>query len=119
MKSLARNSNYKKRLKAFRNQQQLLPEYVEVAAIRLREHVIDSDTKLIKGTFGKRQEVRRQRKMKLDPTLKPLPHRKGFLLYNSKTNLVSFYEEKTRRLVTYFPPSPNQINDIKVNHNIL
>ena len=51
MKSLALNSNYKKRLKVFRNQQILLPEYVEVAAIKLREHVIDSDTKLIQSTL--------------------------------------------------------------------
>lgn len=57
--------------------------------------------------------------MKRDSTLKPLPHRKGFLLYNSKTNLVAFYEEKTRILVTYLTPSRNQIQDIRSNQNIL
>lgn len=92
---------------------------MEVAAIKLREHVIDPDTYLIKGSFGKRQEARRKRAMKRDPTLKPLPHRKGFLLYNSKTNLVAFYEEKTRRLVTYLIPSPKQSQDIESNQNIL
>ena len=119
MDDLAINSNYGRRIKTFRNQQKLPPEYVEVAAIKLREHVIDSDTKVIKGTFGKRQEIRRQRAMKRDSTLKPLPHRKGFLLYNSKTNLVAFYEEKTRILVTYLTPSRNQIQDIRSNQNIL
>lgn len=116
---LALNANYVRRIKTFRNQQKLPPEYVEVAAIKLREHVIDPDTKVIKGTFGKRREIRRKRAMKRDSTLKALPHSKGFLLYNSKTNLVSFYEGKTRRLVTYFKPSPNQIKDIKSNQNIL
>lgn len=57
--------------------------------------------------------------MKRDSTLKPLPHRKWFLLYNSKTNLVAFYEEKTRILVTYLTPSRNQIQDIRSNQNIL
>ena len=86
MDDLAINSNYAKRIQTFRNRQKLPPEYVEVAAIKLREHVIDPDTNVIKGTFGKRQEARRKRALKRDPTLKPLPHRKGFLLYNSKTN---------------------------------
>lgn len=119
MDDLAINSNYAKRIQTFRNRQKLPPEYVEVAAIKLREHVIDPDTYLLKGTLGKRQEARRKRAMKQDPTLKPLPHRKGFLLYNSKTNLVAFYEEKTRRLVTYLIPRQKQIQDIQLNQNIL
>lgn len=41
MDDLAINSNYDRRIKTFRNQQKLPPEYVEVAAIKLREHVID------------------------------------------------------------------------------
>jgi hypothetical protein len=85
----------------------------------IREHVIDPDTKVIKGTLSKRQEIRRKRGIKRDSTLKPLPHRKGFILYNSKTNLVSFYQEKTRILITYLNPIGNQIQDIRSNQNIL
>lgn len=121
MDNLAINSNHRKRIKTFRDSQKLPPQYVEVASIKLREHVIDPDTKMIKGTFGKRLEIRRKKKMKRNSTLKPFPHRKGFILYNSKTNLVAFYEEKTRRLVTYFDVDPdgNQAKDIISNQNIL
>jgi hypothetical protein len=116
---LALNANYDRRIKTFRNEQKLPPEYVKISAIKLREHVIDPDIQVIKGTFGKRQEIRRKKLMKRDSTMKALPHRKGFILYNSKTNLVSFYEEKTRKLITYLMPNRNQIKDIKLNQNIL
>jgi hypothetical protein len=99
---LAKNKNYQKRLKFFRDKKKLPSEYVKVSAIKLREHVIDPKTKVIKGRFGKRAEARRQRKMKRDPTLKPLPHQNGFILYNKKTKLMSFYNLKSRKLVTYF-----------------
>lgn len=115
---LVRNNNYRKRLGFFRDKEKLPPEYVEVAAIKLREHVIDPDTQVIKGTFGKRREARRRRQMKHDPTLRPVPHRKGFILYNKKTKLMSFYDSKTRRLVTYFITNAIQQDDILWNHNI-
>lgn len=116
---LARNNNYRKRLRFFRDKEKLPPEYVEVAAIKLREHVIDPDTQVIRGTFAKRAEARRRRQMKHDPTLRPLPHRKGFILYNKKTKLMSFYDSKTRKLVTYFIADDPQQDDIIWNHNIL
>lgn len=119
MDDLALNSNHARRIKTFRNEQKLPPEYVEVAAIKLREHVIDPDTKVIKGTFGKQREIRSKRERKRGSTRKQFRSRKGFLLYNSKTNVVAFYEEKTRVLVTYLKASDKQIRDIQSNQNIL
>ncbi len=60
IKYLDCNSNYAKQIQTFKNRQKFPPEYVEVAAIKLREDVIDPDTKIIKGTFDKRQEARRK-----------------------------------------------------------
>lgn len=115
---LSINSNHQKRLATFRNPEELPAEYVEISAIKLREHVIDSDTMILKGTFGKKREAQRKKKMKIDPTLKALPHQKGFLLFNPKTNLVAFYREKDRKLVTYFIANRNQARDILNNKNV-
>lgn len=64
MPLLASNANYDRRLKTFRDPKKLPPEYVEVAAIKLREHVIDTNTKVIKGTFGLRREAKRKKVMR-------------------------------------------------------
>ena len=123
MDLLTDNRNYLLRLKTFRNKKILPDEYVEVTAIKLREHVIDPDTVIIKGTYGKRREARQLKKIQRNPNnkkLRPFPHRKGYILLNKRTKLMSFYDTSkgNNRLITYFITSKSQEQDILNNRNV-
>lgn len=87
MPKLRQNNNQKERLSVFRDLKKLPTEYIEVLAIQLRRHVINPETELIRGTFGKNTEARVTKERLAGFKNPPRPHRKGFLLYNKKQTL--------------------------------
>lgn len=84
----------------------------------LREHLINSDTIIIRGTLGANREKGRDLDRKSKPWLPRIPKKDGYIAYNLKTNVASFYDLKDRNLRTFMSISkPNDRTDIQQNHN--
>ena len=108
---LARLSNpnlYKKRLKTFRNRKILPDAYIEAYARRVRLHILNPSTKMIKGTLGANRE-------KNNGT----PKTKGYHFYNDKTGFNGFFNKNEKRYRIGFTANTGQKNDIDTNNNMM
>ena len=105
---LADPSLYRERLETFRNKEVLPDAYVEQYGRDLRLHVLDPDTKIIKGTLGANCESNG------GPT-----KIEGYHFYNDKTGFNGFFDRNGRRYRTGFEPNRSQKIDIKTNNNMM
>lgn len=105
---LADPSLYRERLETFRNREILPEAYVEQYGRDLRFHVLDPDTKIIKGTLGANREANG------GP-----PKIQGYHLYNDKTGFNAFFDKNRRLYRTGFEANRSQKIDIKTNSNIM
>nr|UXN44524.1 hypothetical protein [Navicula tsukamotoi] len=85
----------------------------------LRKHLLDSDTKIIVGTLGNNRQRKVDEQRQENPNLERSLKIKGYLVYNSKTRIVSFYDYNNRNLRTYMKVNEHQLRDIIINHNLL
>ena len=105
---LADPSLYRERLETFRNREILPEAYVEQYGRDLRFHVLDPDTKIIKGTLGANREANG------GP-----PKIQGYHLYNDKTGFNAFFDKNRRLYRTGFEANRSQKIDIKTNSNMM
>ena len=105
---LADPSLYRERLETFRNREILPEAYVEQYGRDLRFHVLDPDTKIIKGTLGANREANG------GP-----PKIEGYHLYNDRTGFNAFFDKNGRRYRTGFEANAGQRNDIDLNCNMM
>ena len=99
---------YRERLDTFQNREILPEAYVEQYGRDLRLHVLDPDTKIIKGTLGANREAK-------DGT----PKIEGYHLYNDSTGFNTFFDKNGRRYRTSFETNRSQKIDIKTNSNMM
>ena len=105
---LADPSLYRERLETFRNREILPEAYVEQYGRDLRFHVLDPDTKIIKGTLGANREANG------GP-----PKIQGYHLYNDKTGFNAFFDKNRRLYRTGFEANRSQKIEIKTNSNMM
>jgi len=85
----------------------------------LREHVIDPDTAVIRGTLGANREKRAEKKRLTNPEVPREPKLEGYIVYNVRTQVASFYDLKDRNLRTFMLISrPSDRDDIVNNRNL-
>jgi len=101
-------SLYRERLETFRNREILPEAYVEQYGRDLRLHVLNPDTKIIKGTLGANKEANG------GP-----PKIEGYHLYNDKTGFDAFFDKNGRQYRTGMEANRGQKIDIKTNGNIM
>jgi hypothetical protein len=105
---LADPNLYRERLETFRNIEILPEAYVEQAGRDLRLHVLDPNTRIIKGTLGANMEANGG-PQKIE----------GYHLYNDKTGFNAFFDKNGRRYRTGMKANRGQSIDIKTNGNIM
>jgi hypothetical protein len=99
---------YQERLQTFRDRDILPEAYVEQYGRDLRSHVLDPDTRIIRGTLGANREANG------GP-----PKIEGYHLYNKKTGFNCFFDKNGRRYRTGFMTNKGQKTDIKINSNMM
>ena len=67
----------------------------------LREHVLDPHTLIVRGTLGTNREKRIDQKRLKNPNAPRVLKTEGYILYNFKTKVASFYGLKDRNLRTF------------------
>jgi hypothetical protein len=105
---LTNPSQYRERLKTFRNKEILPESYVEQYGRDLRLHVLDPNTKIIEGTLGANMG-----------TNGGPPKIEGYHLYNDNTEFDAFFDKNGRRSRTGFKPNAGQRDDIDLNGNMM
>lgn len=120
LKRIERISDRKKRRQELRSNPKIKAEDLERVNDFLRYHLVNPDTEIKVGTLGKNREARRDKEIKANPNrnLQREPAIKGYLVYNEKTRIVSFYDYKDRNLRTYMKASNKNIQDVVKNGNL-
>ena len=92
---------------------------IEKLSNLLREHAINPETKVYRGTLGKNREIKRDKRRVVQPKLPRLPSIEGYILYNQNTKVASFYDLKNRNVRTFMEvKNENDENDILYQHNL-
>ena len=105
---LANPNLHQERLRTFRNREILPEAFVSMSGRRLRSHVLDGNTKVIKGTLGANREARGGA-LKIE----------GYHMYNDKTGLNAFFDKSGKVYRTGFITNKGQKVDLKKNQNIM
>lgn len=100
--------SYKRRLKKLRDKNFISDQDIARLNGYLREHVINPDTYVIRGTLGANREQRKPKLKKFE----------GYHLYNDKTRMDAFYDLNNRNLRTFMSVTENDRNDILLNGNL-
>lgn len=108
VKRLANPNLYKERLKIFRNPEILPGPVVKEYGKKLRLHMLDPYTEMIRGTFGVNLEAR------------GVSERiEGYHFYNPKTGYNCFFDAASRQYKTGFTINNKQKLDLLENKNML
>ena len=111
IQNISRNDDkksYKRRLTKLRDKNLISDQNIATLNGYLREHVIDPDTYVIRGTLGAKREQR-------NPFVKKC---EGYHLYNDKTRVVAFYDLNDRNLRTFMAVKQRDRTDLLLNGNL-
>ena len=85
----------------------------------IREHVIDSETVVVRGTLGGNRERKTKLERQTNPKVKITRKLDGYLVYNIKTKVACFYDLKDRNLRTFqLIQGRDDFNDVVKNKNL-